>query len=81
MKTKNVPGILLAAFLVFSSTQACFFTATPSQTAQPDALRPTQPSSSPLATLPGESAQSLGDLGSVTVTLDTARQVSGTYDY
>ncbi len=80
MKNKNIHGILLAAFLLVSSTQACFFTTTPSPTAQPDTLPPTQPSSSPLATLPGETSRVLGDLGSVAVTLDSARQVTGTYD-
>ncbi len=80
MKNKNTLCILLAAFLVFSSTQACFFTATPPPTPQPDVLPATQPAASPLATFPGGTSQVLGDLGSVTVTLDTARQVSGTYD-
>jgi len=81
MKTKNVLGILLAVLIIFSAVQACIFTSSPAPSAQPSGQPSSQPSATSPAAVPRRTSGVLGDLGSITFTLDTPRQVSDTFDF
>jgi hypothetical protein len=76
MKTKRIVSILLAGFLLIASGPACIISSSPGSSPQ----APSQQPGLPVATLPeGDTAKPPG-LGSITYTLDSARQVSAEYD-
>jgi hypothetical protein len=89
MKAKNINCILLAALLIFTTIPACRFTTSPatSQTNSPTTSTQTssitspQPSVPPPASVPTWIPSADGNLGSITYTLDSSRQVSATFDF
>lgn len=87
MRTQDQPAKKHNAFLIsltalFVASLACSL-GTGSSTVPPASSQ--EPSSQPTANSPADvptrNSQVLGDLGSITYTLDTARQVSDTFDF
>ena len=78
MKIKTHLNIILVAFLVFATVPACSLTSSPIQSSP---VPSSQPSASSPDIVPTRNSQVLGDLGSISYTLDTARQVSQTFDF
>ena len=76
MKMKTHLNILMVAFLIFASVPACILTSAPMPSSPAPSL---QPSASSPEIVPTRDSQVLGDLGSISYTLDTARQVSQTF--
>ncbi|MGD0173132.1 MAG: hypothetical protein ABSC61_01665 [Anaerolineales bacterium] len=72
MKNKTYRDILFVGFLIFAAGPACIVTSSSA---------PSSPSSTnSRATVAERNSQALGDLGSITYTLDSARQMSKVFD-
>ena len=78
MKIKTHLNIILVAFLVFATVPACSLTSSPIQSSPVPSSQPSAPSATMVS---HGNPQVLGDLGSISYTLDTARQVSQTFDF
>lgn len=77
MKPKTYLDIVLVVSLLLAAVPACSITSSTVPSATVPSSQP--PASSP-AVVPTRNSQVPGDLGSITYTLDTARQVSQTFD-
>ena len=80
MKPKKLVNILLGVIVLISTGPACIFTSSPAPSAQPSGQPSSQLSATSPAAVPDRTSGVLGDLGSISYTLDTARQVSDTFD-
>ncbi len=80
MKPKKLVNILLGVIVLISTGPACIFTSSPAPSAQPSGQPSSQLSATSPAAVPERASGVLGDLGSISYTLDTARQVSDTFD-
>ncbi|HEX7434183.1 MAG TPA: hypothetical protein VF326_11055, partial [Anaerolineaceae bacterium] len=73
MKTKTHLNILLTALVIFAVIPACIFTTPPAPS--------TQPAKNSTSVAPGGDPQAPVDLGTISYSLDTTRQVSDTFDF
>jgi hypothetical protein len=81
MKAKTFLNILLAAALILAAVPACSSATSPATSSQVPSVGPSEVSSAvPPTNVPGVNPQGVGNLGSITYTLDTAKKVSATFD-
>ena len=80
MRTKRYLNLLMAAFIVFATIPACIISSSPATSAPPATKSTSLPTALSATMVSHGNPQVLGDLGSIAYTLDTAKQVSGTFD-
>jgi hypothetical protein len=73
MKTKTHLNILLTTLVILAVIPACIFTTSPAPSTQPD--------ENSTSVVPDGDPQAPVDFGTISYTLDTARQVSDTFDF
>jgi len=78
MKLNKHVDVLLIVSLILTAVPACSVASSSAPSSPAPSSEPTEESP---AVLPGQDSVGSGDLGSITYTLDTARQASGTFDF